>query len=314
MALKPSILLTVIACAVAASSDLAGSSGDRYVEVGAKELSMPTRIVRTEKHHDPRGDRRAQWFGANLGAPEGAQPEDSHHEHAHLQRGFNLDEVFAERGRQMKSHIHKHTGSLEEGGQHQRIRANAGIPILQASKTKSERDNWPRDVEDPEPGDGYEGPRDVENNPGDALLEVEASEEEPSVEKPSLLRRELASQYAGDAFTEMDGTPSTCDQCKNCNEAEPNKPDPANHSDGVWCMCSSWTEWSGMQNSPGIYPGQSELCNPNVCTKNMAVWDSLKCDSLNCSCDLNIFWEPYGDVHGAGHGKGKGGGKGSGGG
>merc|ERR1719198_1633952 len=94
---------------------------------------------------------------------------------------------------------------------------------------------------------------------------------------------------------------SDCDKCKDCSTAVPNEPDNNNHTDGVWCMCNSWADWKTMSKTPGVYPGPNAGCTKGCKAEtNATKLAGINCASLNCSCDLNIYWE--GDKLSAGSG------------
>lgn len=258
------------AFALVSAKTLADSESARYVEVGVNEFSAPRHARAQAPGSIMRSHTRpvtSQWFGHAA-----VEPSGKHEDHRQRQiDGFDLEE---ERARHEP--VTSHSRALEEESQRHgrhRVQGNAGIPILQAARSKpTERDSWPRDVEDPEPGDAFSPPSDVETSPGDALLQIGEVAAFPAL---SLAQREKRV--------------SDCERCKDCSKAIPNEPDPANHSDGAWCMCHSWVEWQTKSKTPGIYPGPAGACTQG-CETNTSITD-LDCAALNCSCDLNIYWE-----------------------
>lgn len=242
-------VLVTVAATLAAADTLVDAKGD-------------AKLIRRR----PRASS-SQWFGANLGLKAGELK--AHKQTQHQIDGFDLEEVTS-RHDWAKSHTHH------------KIRANAGIPILQAAKSKpSERDTWPRDLEDPVEDDGFDTPDDVVNSPGDALLQMEGNDK-----KPSVMRRETAMSFV-DMERQRAGD---CEKCKDCSDAEPNVPQNGNHSDGVWCMCKSWADWQNLKNVPGVYPGPNHACTQGCQAGNASKIAGIDCKSLNCSCDLNIYW------------------------
>lgn len=288
------LLATALACSLAAADTLVDSNGQHFVEVGAKDVSKP-------KHSNV----RKQWFGSDLSSPAGNPADIPLHKASkkHQHDGFNAAEMVHKRGH--------HAHSLEEQGQHHTVRADAGIPILQASKTKPDvRDTWSMDIEDAVEDDGMAPPRDVLNNPGDALLEVA----EATGKKTSFMRREVQHSKTNSLDAQLQeehqresrelllrtARASQCEQCMNCSGATPNMPNNSDHSDGSWCMCHTWDEWTAMTNVPGQYPGQSQACAKVTpgnfgCLENhdTATNGGVDCSTealKNCSCDLNVFW------------------------
>jgi len=268
--------VVVVAFTLAAANTIVEKTGSRSIEIGANELS----VMRHEKDKANAPSATSQWFGGDLGAPEEGKHKTRKQ---HQVDGFNLDEV---RARHENQKSHSQALEEESQSQHHMVRADAGIPILQAAKTKpSERDTWPRDLDDPEPGDSFGAPRDVFNSPGDALLE------EAVDKKPSFMRRERGSLAEKSMPDDID-----CDKCKDCQYAVPNQPDNTNHSDGVWCMCKTTDQWQTMNTtygmSDGIYPGAAAACTTGCqAVTNATILGDLTTDQCaQCTCDLNIYW------------------------
>jgi len=294
------MMLTLpLAFALAAASTMVDNEERHVAEVFSNDVSKPKhvkdRVTQEHGHHVQdhhkqlaNSNARKQWFGSDVGASAGSSANAPLHKKSkrHQHDGFKLDEMV----HHQKGH---HPHSLEQEGQLHTVRAGAGIPILQASMTKPDvRDTWSMDIEDAPEDDGMAPPRDVFNNPGDALLEIG----EASARKTGLLmRREAKKQRSLRRAT------SQCESCMNCSGAMPNLPDNDDHSDGSWCMCKTWEEWTATTKASGQYPGPSESCAKVTagnygCVENhdTATNGGVDCSSAalqNCSCDLNVFYD-----------------------
>lgn len=249
-------------------TEISQASHEASVEVGAKEISK----VRHSEESAPKSTRPSlmrvqepagEWFNhIPFGRP--GKHEDVHQ---HQLDGFNLNEVHS-KPKQQKAEKKKNLGS-------------AGIPILQAYMTRPvERDTWPRDPGDPEPGDDVVGLRPADVGPGDALLEV-ASEVSHGESHDAQSRKRRGSQCMWD--------------CMDCSNATINGHFPdAGAADGNYCMCYDEAGWADFQRTPGTAQPPFPPCQEH-CGKNISGWTS-SCPS-NCTCDLNVYWEPVGTVH-----------------
>lgn len=258
--------------------------------------------------------KRKQWFGSDLGAShkgsEGLLQGHKRHVRQHQMDGFKLDEI----RERHQAQTHK-----------VRLIPNAGIPILQAAMMKPSprsSDFWDKDPVTEDPGDEFRPPPLDPEAPGDALLQLSVLEERPLEKKPGILRREvtpeeektlekttkevalektiekfeLAHRYVK---TEQPSQ-SDCAKCMDCSAAVPNVVSHNNYAaDEPNCICYKWAEWTTMKLSidptngsadgiyPGVYPGCTNAC---VASTNATATAGLQCATLNCSCDLNVYW------------------------
>lgn len=258
--------------------------------------------IRSDTH------KRKQWFGSDLGAAHKGSEGHKRHVRHHQMDGFMLDEI----RERHQAQTHK-----------VRLIPNAGIPILQAAMMKpSPRSSefWEKDPVAEDPGDEFRPPPLDPEEPGDALLQTSVVEERPLEKKPSILRREVLPETREAALVDTSvqtmlapspassGAPSSdCERCMDCSGAVPNDISHENYSaDQPNCICFKWTEWKTKKlaidpvngSVDGIYPGVYQGCIQHVVpdgpgchmSTNTTLTAGLNCASLNCSCDLNVYW------------------------
>jgi hypothetical protein len=259
------------------------------METAAKELvesekaDVPFRPWQPEVDSEASARSKHQWFGGDFkdlsSRPQGSEKRLVRPKQ-HQVDGFVLNEVQAR----------------EAAQKHHTIRQapNAGIPILQASRMKpSPRELWSKDEPVSEPGDGFRPARDVENIPGDALLQIASVEQ-----KPSIMRRETLSAKLVEEASRVDDLDreSQCDLCMDCHTAEPNAVDhvaagQTNSASGSSCVCHAWSEWQTFSPAAGAPTTPNTACTEGCPAQtNATITAGIDCASLNCSCDLNLYW------------------------
>jgi len=297
------IMLRASTCELAAflffflSLDLGGSSDGsapqgqdssrKYIEVGANELAMHTQRT---AHHQSRDrmskDRVSRSRKVHGGSRNMMRAENS--ETRPHGEWFGESSELEEQEAGERKHIRKHEiGGLQLEEKDSRVVHGLGhgaesyfqepvtamFPLIKAYMSRpSDRDMWPREVEDEGPGDDFGSrPADPVDSPGDALLQVNSTEE---IIVPDRLSALMAMRAA-------------CDECKNCSRADYNQPWDRNQGrdDGTYCVCLPWSEWELKTPADGQYPGQNAECRDECVDL-----PGSSCASLNCSCDLNLYW------------------------